>query len=212
MTRQEGQPANLQFQWVPAVLTSMGFQGILLCFHSACLLKLGWVDFCLMQWDDTKHTNTSTTSIKACDTTPVRSSGSQSPLNSLFSFSHVFCKAKIRKILFPSSLCSWGPGLQPRLSLSGTCMVEFKNDHCEEIGLVWGTGSAGESGWWHGFRLSGALVVAKLHFRVAMALARGALVTSEWFRAVAQTFGFSSLVTVMLSSKSAWARFWNVPA
>ena len=72
--------------------------------------------------------------------------------------------------------------------------VQFRNGQCEEIGLVWGTGSAGESGWWHGFRLSGALVVAKLNFRAATALVIGALVTSESF--LAQTFSFSSLVTV----------------
>lgn len=112
-------PANLQFQWGQAILTSVGFQEIRVfmsihIFMSVRLLKLGWVDFScgemISKTEVLKHTPT--TSIKACDTTPVRSSGSQSPLKTL----HVFPKVEIRKILFPSFLCSWGQGPGPVLS------------------------------------------------------------------------------------------------
>lgn len=101
------------------MLTSVGFQEIRIftsihIFMSARLLKLGRVDFScgemISKTEVLKHTPTP--SIKACDTTPVRSSGSQSPLKIL----HVFPKVEIRKILFPSSLCSWGQGLGPMLS------------------------------------------------------------------------------------------------
>lgn len=51
--------------------------------------------------------------------------------------SHALPKVEIRKILFPSSLCSWGQGLGPRFFLSDTYVVEFNSDLSNVGKQVW---------------------------------------------------------------------------